>query len=65
MCQALIYTLQYLPLAPLKSQEEHMKGVESIIDEASLFEDAEEVKVQQAMRYQTFIELNKISEHDV
>jgi len=42
-----------------------MKGVESIIDEASLFEDAEAVKVQQAMRYQTFIELNKISEHDV
>lgn len=64
MCQALIYTLQYLPLA-LKSQEEHMKGVESIIDEASLFEDADAVKVQQAMRHQTFIELNKISEHDV
>ena len=42
-----------------------MKGVESIIDEASLFEDAEEVKVQQTMRDRTFIELNKITEHDV
>ena len=64
MCQALIYTLQYLPLA-LKSQGMGPNEAQSIIDEASLFEDADAVKVQQAMRHQTFIELNKISEHDV
>ena len=48
-----------------KQQEEHMSGVNNIIDDASLFEEADEIRVQQHMRDQTFLELNKISEHDV
>jgi hypothetical protein len=42
-----------------------MSGVNNIIDEASLFEEADEIVKQQQMREEVFLELNKISEHDV
>ena len=42
-----------------------MKGAEAIINEASLFENPEEVKEQQHLREETFLEANKISEHDI
>ena len=48
-----------------QQQEEHMSGVNNIIDDASLFEEPDEIRARQHMRDQTFLELNKISERDV
>lgn len=42
-----------------------MSGVNNIIDDASLFEEPDEIRARQHMRDQTFLELNKISERDV
>jgi hypothetical protein len=45
-------------------QEEHMKGVENIINEASLFENPEEVRKQQHFRDECRKAAVRTSEHD-
>jgi hypothetical protein len=42
-----------------------LAGVDRIIDEASLWEEPEEVKEQQKLRENTFTEQIKISHHDI
>lgn len=48
-----------------RHQEEHMKGVDSIVNEASLFENPEEIKEQQHVRKEVEIEANRVLEHDM
>ena len=42
-----------------------MKGVDSIVNEASLFENPEEIKEQQHVRKEVEIEANRVLEHDM
>lgn len=46
------------------AQEEHMKGVENIIKEASLFENPEEIRKQQHFRDECRKAAIRTSEHD-
>lgn len=50
--------------SPQIKQEEHMAGVESIINEASLFENPDEVKTQQQFREENIKEANRMAQHD-
>lgn len=46
-------------------QEEHMDGVERIINEAYLFENPDEVKAQQQLRQENIKEANRMAQHDL
>lgn len=41
-----------------------MDGVKRIIDEAYLFENPDEVKVQQQLRHENIKEANRMAQHD-
>jgi hypothetical protein len=49
----------------LLKQEEHMAGVKSIINEASIFENPDEVKAQQILREEVLKEAIKTTQHDL
>ena len=54
----------YCP-SPILKQEEHMDGVERIINEAYLFENPDEVKAQQQLRQENIKEANRMAQHDL
>mmetsp|Transcript_10628 Transcript_10628/g.23363 ORF Transcript_10628/g.23363 Transcript_10628/m.23363 type:complete len:154 (+) Transcript_10628:942-1403(+) len=49
----------------LEDVEEHMAGVKSIINEASIFENPDEVKAQQILREEVLKEAIKTTQHDL
>ncbi|KAL3787555.1 hypothetical protein ACHAWO_006412 [Cyclotella atomus] len=49
----------------LEDVEEHMAGVERIINEAYLFENPDEVKEQQQFRQENIKEANRMAQHDL
>ena len=49
----------------IPTQEEHIAGVKHIIDEASLFENPDEVHEQQELRKKVLMDLSKTTEHDM
>ena len=66
MCAArAILGVEYSSFDRRAPQEEHSRGVKSIIDEASIFENPDEVHAQQALRKGVLKEANNTVRHDL